>query len=170
MPCWVEEVRRRKFRWAGHVARREDGRWTKAVLDWVPNGLRRRGRPVQRWVDSIQSFFRALLGEQATDRDWMAFASERDAWKRLEDDYASRNWIDLRHVDAARAATVEPLSSGTCSARGTLPSSTFVRRSFVRGYTCLEIHSWISMHGYPCMDIQSCISMHGYPCCRPATF
>ena len=30
---WVHEQRRRTFRWAGHVARREDGRLSTTVLD-----------------------------------------------------------------------------------------------------------------------------------------
>ena len=33
MPCWVNEVSRRRFRWVGHVARRYDGQWTKVVLE-----------------------------------------------------------------------------------------------------------------------------------------
>eukprot|EP00973_Karenia_brevis_P050564 7019286-Karenia_brevis.AAC.1 len=33
---WAEEAYKRKFRWAGHVARRADGRWTRKVLQWCP--------------------------------------------------------------------------------------------------------------------------------------
>ena len=29
IPDWVQEQRRRKWRWVGHVARRDDGRWTR---------------------------------------------------------------------------------------------------------------------------------------------
>ena len=45
---WVEEQRRRKWHWAGHVARRTDGRWARLLLDWRPPGHRRRGRPDTR--------------------------------------------------------------------------------------------------------------------------
>ena len=31
VPDWVDEVQKRRFRWAGHVARRNDGRWTREV-------------------------------------------------------------------------------------------------------------------------------------------
>ena len=58
VPDWVEEVHRRKFRWAGHVSRRHDGRWTREVLTWMTEGSRARGRPVTRWADSINQFFK----------------------------------------------------------------------------------------------------------------
>ena len=93
VPCWVEEVRRRKFRWAGHVARRSDGRWTSQVISWHPRGARATGRPLLRWVDSIRDFFKALLGEDAgTDDVWMEIAQDRDHWKTLEYDYAANHW------------------------------------------------------------------------------
>ena len=38
VPDWVEEVSRRKFRWAGHVARRTDARWTRVFLEWSVAG------------------------------------------------------------------------------------------------------------------------------------
>ena len=42
----VETVKTLKWQWAGHIARRSDGRWTKAVLEWSPRELQRpRGRP-----------------------------------------------------------------------------------------------------------------------------
>ena len=35
-----------KWNWAGHIARRQDGRWTKRLTEWTPrNGQRGRGRP-----------------------------------------------------------------------------------------------------------------------------
>ena len=35
-----------KWAWAGHVARRTDGRWTTAVTEWTPRtGKRSQGRP-----------------------------------------------------------------------------------------------------------------------------
>ena len=32
---WVAAQRRKLFRWAGHVARRDDNRWSTLVLDWA---------------------------------------------------------------------------------------------------------------------------------------
>ena len=92
VPCWVEEVRRRRFRWAGHVAQRSDGRWTSTVLEWRPQGTRARGRPTLRWIDSIRAFFQALLGDKTDDNEWKTFARDRTAWQHLEEDFASRSW------------------------------------------------------------------------------
>ncbi|KAE9418490.1 hypothetical protein Angca_007544, partial [Angiostrongylus cantonensis] len=39
-----------KIRWAGHVMRINDNRWTRAVSDWIPRDVKRTaGRPPTRW-------------------------------------------------------------------------------------------------------------------------
>ena len=43
VPDWVEGAHRRRFRWAGHVARRNDCRWTREALTWSIIGSRSRG-------------------------------------------------------------------------------------------------------------------------------
>eukprot|EP00973_Karenia_brevis_P090885 12404833-Karenia_brevis.AAC.1 len=43
---WVRAVRRKQWRWAGHLARRTDGRWSTKVLSWTPtDGYRHQGHP-----------------------------------------------------------------------------------------------------------------------------
>ena len=45
----LEKIKEAKWRWTGHVARREDNRWTKRLTDWQPRtGKRRRGRQKRR--------------------------------------------------------------------------------------------------------------------------
>ncbi|KAK6749331.1 hypothetical protein RB195_001751 [Necator americanus] len=45
----VEYVSKAKHRWAGHIMRRIDDRWTKRTLEWIPrNAKRPRGRPPTR--------------------------------------------------------------------------------------------------------------------------
>ena len=54
VPDWVEEQRRRKWRWAGHLMRRSDGRWSTKILQWAPvTGQRSVGHPARRWADCI---------------------------------------------------------------------------------------------------------------------
>ena len=54
---WVVEQRLRKWRLAGHVARRHDGRWSAKLLSWTPNiGKRRVGHPCKRWRDELVEF------------------------------------------------------------------------------------------------------------------
>jgi hypothetical protein len=48
-------TRRTKMRWAGHVARMKDNRWTFRIIDWYPREIRGpRGRPPTRWEDFIK--------------------------------------------------------------------------------------------------------------------
>ena len=79
---WVHERRRRKWRWAGHVARMGDRRWTKLVLDWSPigTGTRRVGRPTMRWEKSLEEFAGRHLGGNR----WTEAAKRRAAWRGLE--------------------------------------------------------------------------------------
>ena len=82
VPDWVEEQKRRKWRWAGHVARREDGRWSRRLMDWVPTkGGRRIGRPAVRWEDDLNKFGRAI------GADWRMLAQDRGSWDAVEDRY-----------------------------------------------------------------------------------
>jgi hypothetical protein len=95
---WVEEAHRRRFRWAGHVARRDDGRWSRQALTWSISGSRSRGRPVTRWIDSIRKFIDTVWpseDEAATDITfWMILAEGRQSWRTLEDDYI--NFVGVR--------------------------------------------------------------------------
>ncbi|KAK6749693.1 hypothetical protein RB195_001978 [Necator americanus] len=48
----AEYVSKTKHRWAGHIMRRIDDRWTKRTLEWIPRDAKRhRGRPPTRWGD-----------------------------------------------------------------------------------------------------------------------
>ena len=78
---WVAAQRRRKFKWAGHVARRTDGRWGTLILDWTPSGTRRVGRPKKRWTDSLVEYFSSSdMGDHA----WRYVACDRASWYEHE--------------------------------------------------------------------------------------
>ncbi|EYC37504.1 hypothetical protein Y032_0784g2336 [Ancylostoma ceylanicum] len=75
-----------KIRWAGHVMRPNDHRWTRAVSDWTPRNVKRTtGRPPTRWSDFFTKSFKKrydTLRVSRTDRThWTTLARERDKWK-----------------------------------------------------------------------------------------
>ena len=50
----VQFVLKQKWKWAGHVARLDDNRWTQRVTEWQPReGRRSRGRQRKRWRDDL---------------------------------------------------------------------------------------------------------------------
>lgn len=66
-----------KWKWAGHVARLEDERWTSRVTKWKgPDGKRLKGRPLTRWADDITN----IAGPC-----WTQTAQDRDKWSSLEE-------------------------------------------------------------------------------------
>ena len=68
------------MRWAGHVARMEEGRVVRKVLVGKPEGKRPLGRPRRRWEDTLK------MDLQEVGRgcgDWMELAEDRDRWPAL---------------------------------------------------------------------------------------
>ena len=62
---WVAAQRKRKWDYAGQVARREDGRWSTKLLAWEPaEGKRKRGHPKLRWRDDLDAFWQQKMQEQ----------------------------------------------------------------------------------------------------------
>jgi len=61
----------RKWKWAGHVIRREDQRWTTETTNWRPrDGKRNRGRQFTRWRDEL-------------GKGWERLARDRAEWRRI---------------------------------------------------------------------------------------
>ena len=57
------------WRWAGHIARMKDNRWTKRCTEWQPRrGKRSRGRPSRRWQDDITRKEGTTWNRKAADR------------------------------------------------------------------------------------------------------
>ena len=53
-PNIVRVIKSRIMRWAGHVARMEEGRGVHKVLGGKPEGKRPLGRPRRRWENNIK--------------------------------------------------------------------------------------------------------------------
>jgi hypothetical protein len=75
-----------KWQWAGHFARRTDGRWGGKVLEWRPRtGKRSVGRPSTRWTDDLV---------KGAGGRWMRATQDRSSWRTLGEAYVQQ-WTSL---------------------------------------------------------------------------
>ena len=95
-----------KHRWAGHVMRRTDNRWSRATMEWYPRNFKRpAGRPPIRWSDSLayrNNTYKLTLNRisrTVTNRfiHWTTNTQDREAWKK--------NWVPQK--------SNRPLKNGT---------------------------------------------------------
>ncbi|KAJ4426003.1 hypothetical protein ANN_27630 [Periplaneta americana] len=68
-------IKSRRLRWAGHVARMGESRNAYRVLVGRLEGIRPLGRPRRRWEVNIKMDLREVGYD---DRDWIKFAQDRD--------------------------------------------------------------------------------------------
>jgi hypothetical protein len=66
------------MRWAGHVARRVEGRGVYRVLVGRPEGKRPLGRPRRRWENNIKMDLRETVIDGA---NWIQLAQDRVQWQ-----------------------------------------------------------------------------------------
>ena len=79
-PNIVRVIKSRRLRWAGHVARMEEGRSVFKMLTGKPTGKRPLGRPRRRWEGNI----RMDLEETGINAgNWVDSAQDRDNWRDL---------------------------------------------------------------------------------------
>ncbi|KAK2154452.1 hypothetical protein NP493_2190g00018 [Ridgeia piscesae] len=60
----TEQVRRRKWTWAGHVGRIRDDRWTLSINIWKP----------RRWRDELVDYWKGTI--------WLRIAQGTQMWKQ----------------------------------------------------------------------------------------
>jgi hypothetical protein len=79
-PDIIRQVKSRRLRWAGHVARMGEERKVYKVLVGKPEEKRPLGRPKRRWEDGI----RIDLGDIGLGGvDWIRLAQDRDRWRAV---------------------------------------------------------------------------------------
>ena len=73
-------LKSRRLRWAGHVARMEEGRSAFKILTGKPTGKRPLGRPRCRWEGNIRMDLEDI-GINAGN--WIDSAQDRNYWRAL---------------------------------------------------------------------------------------
>ena len=70
----VQYVTNTKWKWAGHIARMKDNRWTIRSTEWQTEGVRSARRPNRCWRDDI-------VGQQGAV--WTRTAKDRESWRTV---------------------------------------------------------------------------------------
>ena len=76
-----DTIRKKRWKWIGHVLRMEGNQNVRIALDWTPEGKRRRGRPRETWRRTVEKE-RHSLGFDS----WAAAkrsAQDRNGWREL---------------------------------------------------------------------------------------
>ena len=106
---WVEGHLRRKLEFAGHVARRDDERWTLRVAKWQAVAPRRQGGKILKWQDELLKFTKSLTdpgwetefrNNNQWKRHWMIYAQQRGTWKLLKEQIANQDGSKTRSVSS----------------------------------------------------------------------
>jgi hypothetical protein len=77
-PNIIRQIKSRRMRWAGHLARIAEERNVYRVLMGKPEGNRRLGRTRRRWVDGIRMNLKEI-GRGSVE--WIQLAQDRDRWR-----------------------------------------------------------------------------------------
>jgi len=75
------QIKRWKWNWIGHTLRKGHDTTEREVLDWNPQGQRKRGRPKQKW----RSVHNEALGEGKSWGEVKQLARYRIRWQRFVD-------------------------------------------------------------------------------------
>jgi hypothetical protein len=72
----LEVIEEKWLRWFGHVKRMPGKKLPQKILEWEPEGTRRRERPKERWIDGVRW---CMTNHGLTEDD----ARGRDRWQNL---------------------------------------------------------------------------------------
>jgi hypothetical protein len=72
----LEVIEEKRLRWFGHVKRMPGNRLPLKILEWKPEGTRRRGRHKERWIDGVR---RSMTNHGLTEEN----TRDRDRWLNL---------------------------------------------------------------------------------------
>ena len=79
-PNIVRVIKSRRLRWAGYLARMEEGRSAFKILTGKPTGKRPLGRPRRRWEDNIRMDLEEI---DISASNWVDWAQDRNYWRAL---------------------------------------------------------------------------------------
>jgi hypothetical protein len=72
----LEVIEVKRIRWFRHIKRMPGNRLPLKILEWEPEGTRRRGRPKEGWTDGLR---RSMTNHGLTEE----VTRDRDRWRNL---------------------------------------------------------------------------------------
>jgi transcription termination factor 2 len=79
-PNIIRQIKSRRMRWAGRVARMGEERNVYRVVMGKPEGKRPPGRPRRRWKDEIRMDLREIGWGSV---DWIQLAQDMERWRAV---------------------------------------------------------------------------------------
>jgi hypothetical protein len=79
-PGIISQVKSRRMRWAGHVARMGEEIKVYKVSVGKPEGKSPLGRPRSRWENGIRIYLREIV---LGGVDWIRLSQDRDRWRAV---------------------------------------------------------------------------------------
>ena len=76
-PSIVNVIKCQRLRWLGHMWRLNNNRVVKKVFSAVSSGKKRRGRPREKWFDSVQRDLQNL-----NIKDWKSATMDKQKWRK----------------------------------------------------------------------------------------
>jgi hypothetical protein len=73
-PDIIDIIEKKRLRWYGHVKRMPEERIPKLILEWVPAGRRKRGRPRKTWMEGEHA---AMTARNIEQNQW----GNREEWR-----------------------------------------------------------------------------------------
>ena len=66
-----EDVRRRRWKFIGHIMRKEPNNDRRTALTWAPEGRRKRGRPRTTWRRTVEGKWKKRDGRTGVRYKWL---------------------------------------------------------------------------------------------------
>jgi hypothetical protein len=78
----IDIIGKKRLQWYGHVKRMAEERMSKLIMEWIPEGRRKRERPRKTWMGGVQADMttRNLEPDQWRNREeWRWFPEDGDS-------------------------------------------------------------------------------------------
>jgi hypothetical protein len=73
-PDFIDIIVNKRLKWYGHVKRMSEERIPKLIIEWIPEGRRKSGRPRITWMEGVHA---AMTARNLEQNEWR----NREEWR-----------------------------------------------------------------------------------------